>query len=174
MKLSGHSPYNMGPIAGSRGGRGAEEGGEGAGGRPGLPPPAHPASPSHQHQPPARQASNSTATCQTGKYLYSHLPDRQLPVSVPCFHSVAAPPPLGSVFLFFHHQLFKAIFLLVELSLFCSGEPDTLKVNIVLETSLLLVNLELCQNLLHQTDIQLHVPRLVLQVTSCWVSLEFC
>jgi hypothetical protein len=46
-----------------------------------------------------------------------------------------------------------------------SGEADNRRVHIVLETSLLLQNLELCEQLRQNTSLQLHVPRLVLQVS---------
>ncbi len=52
------------------------------------------------------------------------------------------------------------------LLVFCgSGEADNRRVHIVLETSLLLQNLELCEQLRQNTSLQLHVPRLVLQVS---------
>jgi hypothetical protein len=59
-----------------------------------------------------------------------------------------------------------------------SGKAEERGVHVVLETSLLLVQLELCQQLLQRRDLQLHLPHLVVQVTttsivSCCVGWTF-
>jgi hypothetical protein len=67
------------------------------------------------------------------------------------------------------HPVNKELLKLMALS---SGKAEERGVHVVLETSLLLVQLELCQQLLQRRDLQLHVPHLVVQVTT--TSIVIC